>query len=117
MVEYMKALPHLHEDAVPAFGKRAAERKPPLSQDMLNRERYALEEFFEQLKRVQQWLFNFGYPVPRARFLRIARSVAQSLVEFTSPTESTEEAVLRFQYEISELLYYWGAPRSKSAGA
>lgn len=117
VLEYMKALPLLHRDAFPTFEKRAAERKPAPSPEVVSRERYMLERFFEQLREVQQWRFNFGYPTPRGRFLQITQSVAESLLKFTLSAETPEAVVLGFQREVYELLSYWGAPRTKSAGA
>jgi hypothetical protein len=115
MVEYIKAVPQVHGDALNAFEERSEQKKQP--PNSVQRGRDALDRFFEQVKQVQQWRLNFSYPDPRERFLQIARNVAESSVQWTSPDEAPYEVVSGFQAEIARLLQYWGAPQSKSAGA
>jgi hypothetical protein len=74
-----------------------------------------VDDIFSDMKSIQQWRLNFGYPMPREAFLRLAAQVGHSLFRFTVE-EDVRNAIQRYENEVLELLVYWGAPESMSAG-
>jgi hypothetical protein len=75
----------------------------------------ALDRLFMEIKEIQQWRLNFGFPTPRERFLQIAREFAQPTFRETVAEEPFETAMLIYEREILELLEHWGAPKMMSA--
>jgi hypothetical protein len=94
--------------------ERHVKSSPTARPDAIARETSILAAFFEQVKQVQQWRLNFGYPAPRERFLQVADATVESLIP---PDQQASAIISNVRLELAELLRFWGAPHSKSAGA
>lgn len=117
VIEYMQDVRQLHQNAVARL-EYLAKTTPNVTTELVDRDRDALERFFDQVKQVQQWKFNFGYPVPRERILEAARYLAEYLLKLKTVSFSDpQDDIRRLQKEVSDLLQFWGAPHSLSAGA
>jgi hypothetical protein len=112
-VDYMTAVFRLYQDTE-STTERRAKSEPTPRPDAIARETRILAAFFERVKQVQQWRLNFGYPTPRERFLQIADATVESLIPSDQPAS---QIISNFRSELAELLRFWGAPHSKSAGA
>jgi hypothetical protein len=71
----------------------------------------------QQVREIQQWRLNFGYPGPRERFLEVANSSLEMVLASKPNEEGRESARARLKKETLELMRDWGAQLSMEADA